>query len=116
RPNCAGRIAIRKRRERRAIAYSARSSTRAARDRVLDRAVAAGVVPRDEIARAKFEPVPRERKQLPMLAPHAADQIVAAEPARRIHRLTIDAALQKTLQELARERARALGSDISVAI
>ena len=78
--------------------------------------MAAGVVPRDEIARAKFEPVPRERKQLPMLAPHAADQIVAAEPARRIHRLTIDAALQKTLQELARERARALGSDISVAI
>jgi penicillin-binding protein 1C len=91
-------------------------TARAARDRVLDRAVAAGVVPRDEIARAKFEPVPRERKQLPMLAPHAADQIVAAEPARRIHRLTIDAALQKTLQELARERARALGSDISVAI
>jgi penicillin-binding protein 1C len=33
-----------------------------------------------------------------------------------MHRLTIDAGLQKTLQELARERAQALGPQISVAI
>jgi penicillin-binding protein 1C len=91
-------------------------AARAARDRVLDRAAAAGVVPRDEIARAKSATVPRERKPLPVLAPHAADQVVAAEPGRRIHRLTIDAGLQKTLQELARERAHALGPQISVAI
>jgi len=91
-------------------------AARAARDRVLDRVAAAGVVPRDEIARAKSEPVPRARKQLPMLAPHAGDQVVAAEPARRIHRLTIDASLQRTLEDLARERARALGPDISLAI
>ena len=91
-------------------------AARAARNRVLDRAAAAGVVPHDEVARAKSEPVPHERKPLPVLAPHAADQIVAAEPDRRIHRLTIDAGLQKTLQELARERARALGPQISVAV
>src|SRR5450755_1846242 len=91
-------------------------AAQAARDRVLDRAAAAGVVPRDEIARAKLASVPRERKPLPVLAPHAADQVVAAEPDRRIHRLTIDAGLQKTLQELARERAQALGPQISVAI
>jgi len=89
---------------------------RAARDRVLDRAAAAGVVPRDEIARAKAASVPHERKPLPVLAPHAADQVVAAEPDRRLHRLTIDAGLQKSLQELARERAHALGPQISVAI
>jgi penicillin-binding protein 1C len=88
----------------------------AARDRVLDRAASAGAVPRDEITRAKAEPVPRARKQVPMLAPHAADQIVALEPDRRIHRLTIDASLQKSLEELARERASALGPGISVAI
>ncbi len=91
-------------------------AAQAARDRVLDRAAAAGVVPRDEIARAKSEAVPHERKPLPVLAPHAADQVVTAEPDRRIHRLTIDASLQKTLQELARERAHALGPQISVAI
>ena len=91
-------------------------AARAARDRVLDRAAAAGVVPHDEIARAKSATVPRERKPLPVLAPHAADQVVMAEPGRRNHRLTIDAGLQKTLQELARERAHALGPQISVAI
>lgn len=89
---------------------------RAARDRVLDRAVAQGVVPRDEIAPAKLEPVPRARKQLPAFAPHAADHIVALEPDSRIHRLTIDAPLQAKLEALARERAAALGPDISVAI
>ena len=62
----------------------------AARNRVLDRDVAAGVVARDEAARAKAQPVPRKRKDMPMLAPHAAEQMVGAEPHKRVHRLTID--------------------------
>jgi penicillin-binding protein 1C len=89
---------------------------RHARDRVLDRATAAGLMAVDEIARARGEPVPEGRKPMPMLAPHLADALVAAVPERNLHRLAIDAALQKNLQELARERARALGPDISVAI
>ncbi len=92
------------------------TAARAARDRVLDRAALAGLMPRDEIARAKSQPVPHERKPLPVLAPHAADQVVLMEPDRREHRLTLDLFLQKNLQELARERAQALGPDISVAI
>ncbi|MGA8967102.1 MAG: penicillin-binding transpeptidase domain-containing protein, partial [Pseudolabrys sp.] len=84
--------------------------------RVLDRVAAASVVPPDEIARAKSQSVPRERKQLPMWAPHAADQVVLLEPNQHEHRLTIDLVLQKALQELAYERADALGRDISVAI
>ena len=91
-------------------------AARAARDRVLDRALAAGVVPRDEVAHAKDMPVPHGRKPLPVLAPHSADQVVGAEPNIRVHRLTIDASLQRSLQELARDRARALGPKISVAI
>src|ERR1700687_4869659 len=83
-------------------------AARSARDRVLDRAAAVGIVPSDEIAHAKSDPVARERRALPILAPHAADQVVAVEPDRRVHRLTIDAAMQRTLQELARERAYAL--------
>ncbi|HEX3440250.1 MAG TPA: penicillin-binding protein 1C [Pseudolabrys sp.] len=89
-------------------------AAQAARDRVLDRAE--GVISADDINRAKAEPVPRARRQLPMLAPHAADKVVGFEPDKRVHRLTIDAALQKTLEDLARERAQALGPDISVAI
>lgn len=91
-------------------------AARAARDRVLDRAVAQGIVPKDEIARAKLEPVPVARRQMPILAPHSADQIVALEPASRVHKLTIDSPLQKSLEDLARDRARSLGPEISVAI
>ncbi len=91
-------------------------AARAARDRVLDRIAVAGVAPADEIARARTQPVPHARIELPMLAPQAADQVVALEPDRRVHRLTIDLGLQKSLQELAYERARALGPQISIAI
>ena len=91
-------------------------AARNARDRVLDRVAAAGAVPLDEVARAKHEPVPDGRRPMPMLAPHAADAVVAAVPDRDLHRLTIDATLQKNLEELARERASALGPDVSVAI
>ena len=89
---------------------------RASRNRVLDRVALAGAVPRDEIARAKVEPVPHSRRPMPVFAPHSADHIVMAEPDRRIHRLTIDQPLQAKLQTLAKERADALGPDVSVAI
>src|SRR5262249_57512394 len=86
------------------------------RDRVLERAAAAVIVPVDEIERASRGPVPDGRKPMPILAPHAADAAVAAAPDRSVHRLTIEATLQRNLEELARERARALGPDMSVAI
>ncbi|HEY4404195.1 MAG TPA: penicillin-binding transpeptidase domain-containing protein, partial [Xanthobacteraceae bacterium] len=92
------------------------TSAHNARDRVLDRFAAAGLVPDDEVAAAKREPVPDGRKPMPTLAPHAADEAVAAAPGRSLHRLTIDAILQKKLEELARERARVLGPNLSVAI
>lgn len=91
-------------------------AARAARNRVLDRAALAGLFPADEIERAKAEPVPTARRPMPSLAPHAADAAVAASPERRRHRLTIDAVLQKSLEDLARDRAMRLGPDISAAI
>jgi penicillin-binding protein 1C len=95
-------------------------AARAARDLVLDRYAAADKVPTDEIAFAKAEAVPAARRAMPMLAPHAADHARAAEPHTGVIRLTIDAGLQKNLQELARERARTLaqtlGPDVSLAI
>ena len=89
---------------------------RAARDRVLDRIAKAGTVPADEIAFAKLDGVMAGRRPMPALAPHAADQAVAASPKQKLHRLTIDASLQKNLEDLARERARGLGLNLSVAI
>src|SRR4029079_15082667 len=98
------------------------TAARAARDRVLDRFAASGDVPADEIALAKAEPVPGGRRAMPMLAAHAADHAVAdaaVTPGSEV-RLTIDADLQKNLEELARARARTLattlGADVSLAI
>jgi len=96
------------------------AAARQARDRVLDRFAASGSVPADEIALAKAEPVPAGRRPMPLLAPHAADRAVAEATGGSEVRLTIDAELQKSLEELARERARTLavtlGPDISLAI
>jgi penicillin-binding protein 1C len=89
---------------------------RAARDRVLDRIAKAGTIPADEIAFAKLDGVMAGRRSMPALAPHAADQAIAAQPKQKLHRLTVDAALQKNLEDLARERARGLGANLSVAI
>jgi penicillin-binding protein 1C len=84
-----------------------------ARDRVLDRVIR---LPADEVAQAKTEPSPAVRRAMPVLAPHAADQAVAAAPNSKIIALTIDATIQKPLEDLARERAHALGPDVSVAM
>ncbi len=92
------------------------SAARAARDRVLSRIARAGRLPADEADHARRESVPSGRLAMPALAPHAADQALAVAPQAREHGLTIDAPLQRRLQDLARERARGLGPDVSVAI
>jgi penicillin-binding protein 1C len=91
-------------------------TARRARDRVLDRVAAAGIFAAAEIVQAKAEPVPSARTPMPALAPHAADEAVAALPGHSLIRLTIEGAWQASLEDLARERARALGPNISVAI
>ncbi len=91
-------------------------TARRARDRVLDRVASSGLFADTEIVQAKAEAVPAGRMPMPMLAAHAADEAVAAAPRRSLIRLTIDGTWQASLEALARERARALGPDISVAI
>ncbi len=92
------------------------AAARRARDRVLDRVAAVGNFDAAEIVRAKAEPVPVARTPMPMLAPHAADEAVAALQGPSSVRLTIDARWQASLEQLARERAFSLGPNISVAI
>jgi penicillin-binding protein 1C len=91
-------------------------AARRARDRVLDRIAGHGLFSAAEIAYAKQQPVPTERQPMPLIAPHAADQAVAHTRDEHEIRLTIDAAWQKMLESLARDRAQALGADMSVAI
>jgi penicillin-binding protein 1C len=89
---------------------------RAARDRVLARMVEDGRVPEEDATSAKAAPVPRLRKPMPILAPHSADQAIAIVKDTDVIRLTLDSSLQKVLEALARDRAVALGPNISVAI
>ncbi|MEA2838874.1 MAG: penicillin-binding protein [Methylobacteriaceae bacterium] len=91
-------------------------AARAARDRVLDRAVANNVVAPAEAALAKSEPVPQARRPFPALAPHAAEAALRIAPDARLHKLTIDAKWQQTLEALARDSVQRVGTKVSAAI
>ncbi len=92
------------------------AAARNARGRVLARITGAVPAAPEELTAAAREPVPAARLPMPALAAHAADRAVAAAPEAKEHRLAIDAAAQRALERLARERARALGDGMSVAI
>jgi penicillin-binding protein 1C len=91
-------------------------TARVARNRVLDRMVEDGVVSPDDAVQAKTVAVPRLRKPMPILAPHSADQAVVNVKDAPVIALTLDSGLQKVLESLARDRALALGPEISIAI
>jgi penicillin-binding protein 1C len=91
-------------------------AARAARDRVLDRMVEEGRVSNEDAAQAKAQPVPGLRKPMPILAPHSSDQAIATVKDAPVIKLTLDSNLQKVLEPLARDRAIALGPNISVGI
>ncbi|WP_255616692.1 penicillin-binding protein 1C [Microvirga puerhi] len=92
------------------------SAARRARNRVLERARARGVINITEAEAAKAEPVPQKRQAFPMLAAHAAEQAVANMPSLKIQRLSIDARLQSSLERLARERLERLDQRLSIAM
>ncbi len=89
---------------------------REARDHVLDRMVSEHRVAADDAAQAKAVPVPTLRKPMPILAPHSSDQAISTLKDEPVVKLTLDANLQKVLEPLARDRAIALGQNISVGI
>lgn len=87
-----------------------------ARDRVLERAVAKGILPADQAEAARTEPVPVARRPVPALAPHLADRARRAEPAAQVLRLTVDRGLQVALEGLAAETVQHQGDRLQVAI
>ncbi|MET0219315.1 MAG: penicillin-binding protein 1C [Tardiphaga sp.] len=91
-------------------------NARIARDRVLDRMVQEGRVSAADAVQARAVGVPKLRKPMPVLAPHAADQATAAMKATPIVKLSLDAGIQHALETLARDRATALGPNLSVGI
>ena len=92
------------------------SAATAARDRVLARMAAAGVIDTDTADAARAETVPDARRPFPRLAAHLADRLRAAEPARTTHRTTIDAGLQARLERLAADAVAGRDPRLSAAI
>jgi penicillin-binding protein 1C len=113
-------------------------AARRAREKVLERVAAAGVITEVERDAAKREPVPNVRRPFPLLAPHASEAALRRapgvnhlgsardaggkpvstfpHPALGVHRLTLDATLQASLESLAREAATRHGEKLSAAI
>ncbi|MBK1733392.1 penicillin-binding protein 1C, partial [Thiococcus pfennigii] len=91
-------------------------AARRARDRVLARAEARGLIDAAEAAAARQEPVPTRRQPFPMLAAHAAERAVREAPGQDLYRLSIDAGLQRRLEALVAERAAAVGPGVSLAL
>lgn len=92
------------------------AAARRARDRVLARALAAGILDAETVAAAQGEPVPRQRRPFPLLAPHATQRARLAHPERPVQRLTLAADLQARLEALAVERGRLLEDKLSLAL
>ena len=92
------------------------AAARAARDRVLARVAARGVIREDDAAAARGEPVPQARLAFPALAAHAAEEAVGADASAKVIKLSIDARLQAKLETLARDSVARLGPKLSAAI
>lgn len=91
-------------------------AARRARDRVLDRMLAAGVLKPEQVAAGKAERVPVARRPMPAYAWHAAQEAVAQRPNLRVHRMTFERSHHEALEALLRERVRSLGTRLSGAI
>lgn len=91
-------------------------NARRARDRVLERMAKAGVLSFDDAQAAKRDAVPHARRDVPILAAHAARQATDESPAETVIALTLESSLQSSLERLAAERVAALGEKVSAAI
>ena len=87
-----------------------------ARNRVLARMSAAGLIPQSEIARASAAQVPSGRMAMPDRAAHTADLAIRTRTDASSIRLTLDGDIQARLEDLAAETAGRLGPRQSLAM
>lgn len=89
-----------------------------ARNRVLDRAAAAGVIGLDVARQARAESVPRSMRPLPRRAPHLAEYLAARERPGTVIPTRIDGPLQDGVDLLGREWLARLedGADLAVLV
>jgi penicillin-binding protein 1C len=90
-------------------------AARAARDRVLDLFARTGLISRRRAEEGKQSAIPT-RAPFPYSAPHAAEALIAANPGAGVVRSSLDATLQRDLEQLARRHAVELERDAQVSI
>ena len=90
-------------------------AARTARDRVLLRMAAAGVISLAGLAEAREERIPRVRLAMPFRAPHLARDLRDEAPAASTHRTTIDPLLQQRVEALLQREAQGLDSEATFA-
>lgn len=91
-------------------------AARAARDAVLARAEAAGVIDAATRAEAAAEPVPDRRLAWPAAAPHLAERALAVRPAGAVVRTTLDGDLQRGVEALVAREAAGLPPQAGAAV
>ncbi|GAB3117741.1 penicillin-binding protein 1C [Novispirillum itersonii] len=95
-------------------------AARAARNRILRRAVDHGLLAAEVVASAMAEPVPVVQRPMPMLAPHLTERLAAALPpeaaAGTVIRTTLNGPLQQRLEELGRTTLSRLNGDADLAV
>jgi len=92
-------------------------AARLARDRVLERAHASGLIPEAEMRRAMGETSPVARRPFPALAAHSTGRAHrAARTGERAFRFSYDRRLQGELERLTLEHARRIGAPVSGAM
>ena len=90
-------------------------AARRARDTVLQRMRARGVISDETLAEARGEAVPVSRRALPFHAPHLARALRAAEPLAAAQQTTIDPMLQRQVEALLSREAVALDPQATLA-
>ena len=90
-------------------------AARQARDAVLQRMAAAGIISEQAFAEASAEPVPQLRAALPFHALHLAKALHRAAPQVELLRTTIDPLLQKGVEALLLREAAALEPQATLA-
>ncbi len=87
-----------------------------ARERVLERLAAAGLVSPLEVRRVAELPILADRPSMRQLAPHLAQLARDRDPTSLIHKSLLDANLQARMEKLAQRSAGKINSRASVAI
>jgi penicillin-binding protein 1C len=90
-------------------------AARLARDAILQRMRARGVISDELLAEARAEPVPGRRQALPFHAPHLARALRMADPFVPVQRTTIDPMLQRRVEALLAREAAALDPQATLA-